>query len=148
MGAKEWLLMIVMTFNIRGLGGKVKRRRIRELVRDHKVDFLALQETKMETILDDFCQSLWGSADCSWAFVPAVGASGGILSICGFGSGNWCVVGDFNAVKMPEERRGVNIESSLTTEMRGFSGFLRSLRWLIFRYWVVISLGIMLMVDQ
>jgi exonuclease III len=55
MGAKEWSPMIVLSFNIRGLGGRVKRRRIRELVREHKVDFLAIQETKLEVISDSLC---------------------------------------------------------------------------------------------
>jgi hypothetical protein len=132
----------------------VKRRRVRELVVDHKVDFLALQETKLEMISDKLCYSLWGSEDYNWFFLPSDGASGGILSIWGksnsnliytfsgegfigvclewgvlktncfvinvyskcdlvskrslwssiilskrhYGSGNWCVVGDFNVV--------------------------------------------------
>jgi hypothetical protein len=45
--------------------------------------FLALQETKLETISDNLCYSLWGSEDCNWFYLPSVGASGGILSIWG-----------------------------------------------------------------
>jgi hypothetical protein len=75
--------MIVISFNVRGFGGRVKRRRVRELIREHKVDFLALQETKMEDISEKLCRSLWGSTDCAWAFFPSEGASGGILSIWG-----------------------------------------------------------------
>jgi exonuclease III len=183
MGAKEWFPMIVLSFNIRGLGGRVKRRRVRELVRDHKVDFLALQETKMEVISESFCRNLWGSDHCEWAFFPSEGASGGILSIWGnsnsnliftfmgegfvgvclewgvkksicfivnvyskcelaakkrlwrnismckggFGSGAWCVVGDFNAVRRPEERRGVRESSQLNVEMREFDSFIEGL---------------------
>jgi exonuclease III len=73
--------MIVTSINIRGLGGRVKKRRIRDLVREQNVSFLAIQETKLEAIFDNFCYSLWGSEDCSWAFVPAEGASGGMLSL-------------------------------------------------------------------
>jgi hypothetical protein len=73
--------MIICSFNIRGLGSRVKRRRIRDIVRDEKIDFLALQETKMEVITDGLVFSLWGNRDCSWIFLPAVGNSGGILSI-------------------------------------------------------------------
>ncbi|KAK2449253.1 DNA-(apurinic or apyrimidinic site) endonuclease [Trifolium repens] len=73
--------MIVLSLNIRGLGGRVKRRRVRELIREHKVDFIAIQETKMESISENFCYSLWGSSDCNWAFHPSEGASGGILSL-------------------------------------------------------------------
>jgi hypothetical protein len=59
----------------------VKRRKIRDLVRCENVDFLAIQETKMETFPDNFVVNLWGSNDCGWAVLPAVGNSGGILSV-------------------------------------------------------------------
>jgi exonuclease III len=42
--------MIVLSMNIRGLGSRVKKRKIRELVCSESVDFLALQETKIEVI--------------------------------------------------------------------------------------------------
>jgi exonuclease III len=45
------------------------------------IDFLALQETKMEEISESFCFNLWGSHDCEWVYLPSVGRSGGILSI-------------------------------------------------------------------
>lgn len=73
--------MIITTFNVRGLGGAINKRKIRELVRKHKVEFLALQETKMEVITQNFCNNLWGGEDCDWAFLPSEGNSGGILSI-------------------------------------------------------------------
>jgi mannosylglycoprotein endo-beta-mannosidase len=73
--------MIVCSFNIRGLGSRVKRKKIRDLVRGEKLDFLAIQETKMESISEAFVNSLWGSCDCDWAYLPAEGNSGGILSI-------------------------------------------------------------------
>lgn len=56
--------MIVSTFSIRGIGGGVKKRRIRELIRQNKVDFLAIQETKLEDISSALCYNLWGSDDC------------------------------------------------------------------------------------
>jgi exonuclease III len=73
--------MIVSSYNIRGLGGVLKRRNIKELIRRHRIDFLALQETKMEEISDSFCQALWGNDCCDWVFLPAVGNSGGLLSL-------------------------------------------------------------------
>jgi hypothetical protein len=51
-------------------------------VRNNKVEFLAIQETKMEDISANFCHKLWGGVDCDWAFLPSEGNSGGILSIC------------------------------------------------------------------
>jgi hypothetical protein len=75
--------MIISSFNIRGLGWAVKRNAIKELVRQEKVEFLAIQETKMETISDSVCYNIWGGEDCQWVHLPAVGNSGEILSI-------WC----------------------------------------------------------
>jgi exonuclease III len=73
--------MIVTTFNVRGLGGRVKKNKIRELVRQNNVDFLPIQETKLEIISPTLCYSLWGDQDCEWVFRPSEGNSGGILSI-------------------------------------------------------------------
>jgi exonuclease III len=73
--------MIVCSFNIRGMRGRVKRRRIKELIHKEKIDFMAIQETRLEAISDALCHNLWGGTDCEWAFLPAEGNSGGILSI-------------------------------------------------------------------
>jgi hypothetical protein len=73
--------MIVCSFNIRGLGSRVKRNKIRDLVKDHNLDFLAIQETKMEEMSDVLCYSLWGSRDVGWLAVPSRGNSGGLLSL-------------------------------------------------------------------
>jgi hypothetical protein len=73
--------MIVLTMNIRGLGSRVKRRKVRELVASEKVDFLALQETKLEVVTEALIYGLWGGDDCDWSYTSAVGNSGGILSI-------------------------------------------------------------------
>jgi hypothetical protein len=59
----------------------VKKRKVRELVVGDKVDVLALQETKLEVISEALIHSLWGSDDCDWSYVPALGNSGGILTI-------------------------------------------------------------------
>jgi exonuclease III len=73
--------MIVASFNVRGLGGSIKKRKVRELIFKNQIDFLAIQETKMESVNDSLCHSLWGSQDCLWACFPSVGSSGGILSL-------------------------------------------------------------------
>jgi exonuclease III len=52
--------MIVTTFNVRGLGGRVKKNKIREIVRFNNIDFLALQETKLQEVTPSLCYSLWG----------------------------------------------------------------------------------------
>jgi hypothetical protein len=59
----------------------VKKNMVQDLVYSQKVDFLAIQETKLEVISDSLCYNIWGSDDCNWAFLPSIGNSGGILSI-------------------------------------------------------------------
>jgi hypothetical protein len=54
---------------------------MKELVRKEKLEFLAIQETKLENVTDSLCHSLWGGEDCQWAFHPSSGNSGGLLSI-------------------------------------------------------------------
>ncbi|CAL0333597.1 unnamed protein product [Lupinus luteus] len=73
--------MIIISINIRGLGGRLKKKEIRDLVRVYKPDFICIQETKMDCVNSKLCHSLWGGEEIDWAFVPAEGASGGILSI-------------------------------------------------------------------
>jgi exonuclease III len=73
--------MIVSSFNTRGLGGRVKRSMLREFVKKEKIDFLALQETKLEVVTDSLCFDIWGSDDCNWLSLPSEGNSGGLLSI-------------------------------------------------------------------
>lgn len=50
--------MIVSTFNARGLGGRVKKNKIRNLIRQNKVEFLVIQDTKLEVITPPLCYNL------------------------------------------------------------------------------------------
>jgi mannosylglycoprotein endo-beta-mannosidase len=81
MDARRGLSMIVCSFNVRGLGSRVKRSKLREVVRVEKVDFLAIQETKLEAIPGSLIANIWGNDEFDWAFLSATGNSGGILSI-------------------------------------------------------------------
>jgi len=67
-------------FNVRGLGERVKKSMLKDLVKNHNVDFLAIQETKLEAISNSLCYNIWGGDGCNWAFLPSVCNSGGILS--------------------------------------------------------------------
>nr|KYP40532.1 hypothetical protein KK1_038131 [Cajanus cajan] len=73
--------MRVGTFNCRGLGGDVKRRHISELIRSEELDFIAIQESKLEMCNREFCAHLWGSTEFEWFASPSQGRSGGLLSI-------------------------------------------------------------------
>lgn len=71
----------LVTYNIRGLGGRVKKKEVKELVRSQKPDLLCLQETKMEGIDRRLCSLLWEGGDFEWESKDAVGRSGGLLVI-------------------------------------------------------------------
>ena len=55
--------MNFLSFNMRGLGGRVKKKKVRDLVRTKKVDFMALQNTKDIGMEFNICRGLWGSED-------------------------------------------------------------------------------------
>ncbi|GJT16101.1 RNA-directed DNA polymerase, eukaryota [Tanacetum coccineum] len=61
------------------LGSKAKKDWTRELIGKHKVNFLSLQETKMESISDMDVKILWGNSNFEYLFSEAIGNSGGIL---------------------------------------------------------------------
>ncbi|GKV07574.1 hypothetical protein SLEP1_g19328 [Rubroshorea leprosula] len=67
---------------IRNCLGRVgKKRQIRDIVRKEKVEFLALQEIKMEKVDRNVCRRLWGIDDHKWIMKPSEGLSGGLLCI-------------------------------------------------------------------
>lgn len=64
------------------LGGwRIKKGEIRKLIKNEKVEFICIQETKMESIDFGFCQSLWGGTEIDWRFKKSEGSSGGLLSL-------------------------------------------------------------------
>ncbi|XP_027337142.1 uncharacterized protein LOC113850807 [Abrus precatorius] len=69
------------SFNSRGLGSEVKQKKVCEIVRSEGLEFLAIQETKLETCNRNLCAHLWGSMDFDWIALPSIGRSGGIFSL-------------------------------------------------------------------
>lgn len=55
--------MKMASYNIRGLGGRIRRSAIRDLIKKEKVEFMCIQETKLENCDSMLCQSLWGGTD-------------------------------------------------------------------------------------
>ncbi|GJV31814.1 RNA-directed DNA polymerase, eukaryota [Tanacetum coccineum] len=69
-----------MGYNMDGcLGQKAKKGWIQELNSKHRVSFVALQETKMESIDLFFIKALWGKFAFDYVLSSSVGFSGGIL---------------------------------------------------------------------
>lgn len=73
--------MKVGSINIRGMGAPIKKKKLRSLIESEKLDFLAVQETKLEQIDERICELVWGRGDFGWHHLPASGNSGGLLSI-------------------------------------------------------------------
>ncbi|MCH85435.1 cytochrome P450, partial [Trifolium medium] len=63
--------------------GRIKKKKIKEFISSNHLDFIAIQESKLELMSDYLCHFLWGNSFCDWSFTPAIANSGGILSI-------WC----------------------------------------------------------
>ncbi|XP_058762167.1 uncharacterized protein LOC131635557 [Vicia villosa] len=106
--------MNLVTLNVRGCGNSVKRSRIRQVLLRGKTEMCFIQETKLENMKEELVRSMWGHSEFEWSAKGSEGRSSGILTIWKKDSiipvfsfrGEWIVGGDFNAVKIEEERRG------------------------------------------
>ncbi|GKE09655.1 receptor-like protein kinase FERONIA [Tanacetum coccineum] len=67
--------------DIEGLGHKSKKEWITELNNKHNVNFLALQETKLERVTHMDVKLLWGNSNYQFIASDSVGSSGGILCV-------------------------------------------------------------------
>ena len=71
--------MIILAWNIRGLGSRIKRRELRNLVRMTRTDFLIIVETKTHSFSFTLLRTIGGGRLNSWEFLPLQGQSSGIL---------------------------------------------------------------------
>ncbi|GJR71569.1 RNA-directed DNA polymerase, eukaryota, partial [Tanacetum coccineum] len=73
--------MNFLSLNIQGLGQSTKKNWIRELNRKYKVNFVAIQETKLENIDLFAIKALWGNFSYDFDVSPSVGYFGGLLCV-------------------------------------------------------------------
>ncbi|GMJ00605.1 hypothetical protein like AT4G29090 [Hibiscus trionum] len=73
--------MRILTWNIRGLGSKLKVSAVNKIIRDNKVEMAFLQETKKESFSEQEVGRLWFDDDFEFQFAKATGRSGGVLTI-------------------------------------------------------------------
>jgi exonuclease III len=66
-------------WNIRGLNHHGRNLCLGQLIREHTVDFIGVQETKKESFHPSFLKNLTSPTDFSWEILPAKGTAGGIL---------------------------------------------------------------------
>ncbi|GKD42339.1 RNA-directed DNA polymerase, eukaryota [Tanacetum coccineum] len=79
--SSRWFQMNCLSLNVQGLGSKAKKDWIKELNNKHKVNFLSVQETKLDCISDMDVKVLWGNYKFEYTISEAVGNSGGILCV-------------------------------------------------------------------
>lgn len=68
------VLMKILSYNVRGLGGGEKRVEVRRLVQEKCPFVLCIRESKLRVVDDFLIKSIWGDAPCSYSFQPSVGA--------------------------------------------------------------------------
>lgn len=71
--------MIILTWNVRGLGHPAKRHLVKDFISSCKVDLVCLQESKLQEIHSSVWRSIGGSRFDSFNFLPAIGTAGGII---------------------------------------------------------------------
>ena len=71
--------MIILSWNIKGLGSGIKHREVRNIVRRFKVDFLILYETKVELCSRSLLHNIGGGRLSQWEILHSQGASRSIL---------------------------------------------------------------------
>lgn len=70
--------MNVLNWNIRGLNAYRKKKILIDVLRDNKIDIVAIQETKKDTFSNRFLRSYSSHIDL-WHWIPSIGRSGGVL---------------------------------------------------------------------
>ncbi|RVW35852.1 hypothetical protein CK203_084592 [Vitis vinifera] len=78
---ERYYALLTLSWNVRGLGSRNKRRMVKDFLRTENPDVVMIQETKKEICDRRFVGSVWTARNKDWVALPASGASGGILII-------------------------------------------------------------------
>ncbi|GJX99336.1 RNA-directed DNA polymerase, eukaryota, partial [Tanacetum coccineum] len=70
-----------MGYDMQGLGHKTKKEWVQELNTKHKINFLAIQETKLDCISHMDVKFIWGNSNYQFVSSDSMGSSGGILCV-------------------------------------------------------------------
>ena len=71
----------ILCWNVRRANDNSKRKLIKAFVRNHKVDLLCIQETKIQLMSEGLVRSIGVGRYLDWRALDASGSAGGIL-IC------------------------------------------------------------------
>lgn len=75
------LPMMIILWNISGVGSRLKRSFLLKLIRKRKPDIVFIQESKLENVTRGEINRLSGTLNMEFSFVPAEGSSGGIITM-------------------------------------------------------------------
>lgn len=73
--------MICLSLNIRGFGGEIKVRNLRDLLRNEQVDFLVIQESLITGDAQFIVNLIWKHSSFTFCHSPAQGRSRGLFCI-------------------------------------------------------------------
>ena len=73
--------MKILSLNVRGLGMREKRSKVKKLVSNLKVDMLLLQETKLKDLKPIILQSIRGISEVDSVHVDANGSADGLITL-------------------------------------------------------------------
>ncbi|KAJ9542202.1 LOW QUALITY PROTEIN: hypothetical protein OSB04_028708 [Centaurea solstitialis] len=80
-GIGDWLMLKFLSWNINGMGKETKCKWVKDLVLEHKISFLCLQETKTPIKEDWQVARVWGKPNMKFSSLDSVGNSSGILTV-------------------------------------------------------------------
>lgn len=100
--------MIILSWNIRGVGARIKRRSLKKLLNKHEPWVTFVQESKMEALPPKDARSMWNCADVGICISPSHGNSGGLITL-------W-KKSHFKLSSLRVERNWIAIEGTLITE--------------------------------
>lgn len=61
-----FLMGSMLAWNVCGLGGRDKRRVLRNVIRKNNIDFICVLETKLEIVDEKIVNAVWGREHRSW----------------------------------------------------------------------------------
>lgn len=73
--------MKLLSYNIRALAGRVKKRDFSQLIKIQKPDLLCLQQSKLELVDRRLCSMLWYGDDFEWVIKEEEGRAGVLIII-------------------------------------------------------------------
>ncbi|XP_058750420.1 uncharacterized protein LOC131623430 [Vicia villosa] len=71
--------MNLLSYNIRGGGSLLKRKRVSFLIKSFNIDVCLIQETKVADFSEPLAKSFWGCSGVEWTASNSVGAAGGMV---------------------------------------------------------------------